>query len=274
MRILVATDLSEAADAALLDGTSRASARDALGVVHVLPPALAKSPPNERRIAAIRQRIGRVVERPHEVFVEAGWAHAEIVRRAGAWHADLVVVGAHGLSGEGEHVGGVAARVVRNAPCDVLVVRPTVARGWVLAATDLADPALHAIFAAAEEARRRGARLEVVQARGFLDIEATYLLELGSPSLGAHRRRSAVADERLAGVLERAGVDATSKILDKPPAAAVVRRASLIGAELIVVGAPLKTGLARLSFGGVAEKVIRAAPCSVLAVRRRPAEAA
>jgi nucleotide-binding universal stress UspA family protein len=49
---------------------------------------------------------------------------AEIVRHAREHHADLVVVGTHGRTGLRRAVmGSVAERVVRSAPCPVLVAR-------------------------------------------------------------------------------------------------------------------------------------------------------
>lgn len=77
----------------------------------------------------IRQSI------PIEVRVRSGWPFtagkrpaAEIVQAAEEWAVDLVVMGTHGHTGL-DHVflGSTAERVVRHAPCPVLVVR---ARRW------------------------------------------------------------------------------------------------------------------------------------------------
>jgi nucleotide-binding universal stress UspA family protein len=50
-------------------------------------------------------------------------------------------------------------------------------------------------------------------------------------------------------------------------ATAIVDLASDIGADLVVVGTAHRTGVSRLVFGSVAEKVARTAPCPVLVVR-------
>jgi nucleotide-binding universal stress UspA family protein len=52
-----------------------------------------------------------------------------------------------------------------------------------------------------------------------------------------------------------------------PPAAMLVKLASDLSADLIVVGTHGRTGIDRLMFGSVAEKVVRTAPCPVLTVR-------
>jgi nucleotide-binding universal stress UspA family protein len=52
-----------------------------------------------------------------------GRADAEIVDRAKATHADLIVMGTHGRSGLAHALlGGVTDRVVKHAPCPLLIV--------------------------------------------------------------------------------------------------------------------------------------------------------
>jgi nucleotide-binding universal stress UspA family protein len=58
--------------------------------------------------------------------VTSGRAYVEIVDRAREWKADLVLLGARGVTSlEEVIVGGTAESVVREAPCSVLVTRPT-----------------------------------------------------------------------------------------------------------------------------------------------------
>jgi nucleotide-binding universal stress UspA family protein len=53
-----------------------------------------------------------------------GGPHVEIVRLAQQMRADLIVIGAHGTSGQKPPLmGSVAEKVVRQAPCSVLTVR-------------------------------------------------------------------------------------------------------------------------------------------------------
>jgi nucleotide-binding universal stress UspA family protein len=57
--------------------------------------------------------------------VRAGDPYVEVVRFATEVHADLVVVGTHGRTGLRHAVlGSVAERVVRHAPCTVVVAKP------------------------------------------------------------------------------------------------------------------------------------------------------
>lgn len=57
------------------------------------------------------------------------------------------------------------------------------------------------------------------------------------------------------------------RVIRGDAAAAVVGFAHETGAELLVVGTKGRSGLARLALGSVAERVVRNAPCPVLAVR-------
>ena len=59
-----------------------------------------------------------------EEIVVAGKAHREIVRIAGEWCADLIVLGVHGRSAVGRALfGSTVEPVVRHAECPVLTVR-------------------------------------------------------------------------------------------------------------------------------------------------------
>jgi nucleotide-binding universal stress UspA family protein len=279
MRVLVATDLSDAADVALREGVALAPGpRDALAVVHPLPPlpflkaGLPQLGDDAARLSArasqaVHKRMRSVVGNRAEVFIENVVDYEAILGRAEAWGTDVIVIGSHGRSGLARAFGGLVEQVLRHARCSVLVARPSVARGWVLAASGQSDPSFHAITAAAAEARRRRAQLEVVHSLGFLDVEVRYLVELGTASVHPTPLVFDAATGELSDCVARLNIHATCKVLDRPEAAAIVGEAEALGAELVVVGARGRTGLNLLFLGRVAEKVALAAPCSVLVVR-------
>ncbi|WP_437836022.1 universal stress protein [Sorangium sp. So ce1153] len=61
-----------------------------------------------------------------ESSVRRGDARRAIVREAARWKADLIIMGTHGRSGISRALlGSVAESVMRSAPCDVLVARPS-----------------------------------------------------------------------------------------------------------------------------------------------------
>ena len=77
--------------------------------------------------------------------------------------------------------------------------------------------------------------------------------------------------DRLAGSATHGIARVTGHLRIGSPAVEIVDLASDIGADLIVVGTDHRTGVSRLVFGSVSEKVARTAPCPVLIVRPKAA---
>ena len=291
MKILCAYDFGDASVEALEQAKAEAkSTGGTLGLCHVMPvlyeaepffsqfkqdAALDVTAAEAETRRAINDKVRSVLgDQPAEVFVEKGVPYAEILRRAETWGADLVVVGSHGRGGIARALlGSVAERVVRHAHGSVLVARPVRTSGVVLAATDLSEASLPVVEAAARAAERRNARLVVVTA---VDWSYAALGSIAGAPFGATpvvpppetqiEVRSAM-HETMKRELERVGATGEAQVIEGSPASAVAEQAETLGAELVVVGTHGRTGFARLALGSVAERVVRAAPCSVLVVR-------
>jgi nucleotide-binding universal stress UspA family protein len=290
-KILVATDLSEPADEAVRQAHQRAERAGAeLAVCHVVRDELRANPlfpqlnqlgamraplDRERQLGAVVERVSMLTARSPEgfaVFVEEGIPHAAIVARAEAWGADLVVVGSYGSTGLARVLlGSVAQKVARHAHGAVLVARPHERTAEIVVGTDFSDPALPAVHAAADEARRTGARVTMVHA-----IEPIAMLP-GPMDAGAAAPMGALASglkeledlsrNRLAAALEECRIPGEAVLTYGSAAATLVRIAEERRADLMVVGTKGRTGLRRALLGSVAETVLGAAPCSVLVVR-------
>ncbi len=292
-RIVCASDLSEGADEAIRQAGILSHAYGAsLEVLHVTSspdgrhPALTRLRRHLRARAAFeaareqarKELISRVdslagaSSSEAKALVVEGAPHAAIVHRADELGADLIVVGSKGATGLGmQHLGEVAERVVRHARCSVLVARRGPRSGKILAATDFSDRSLPAITSAAEEARRRGASLTVVhnvepEPDAFGPEVVATLLQLFSGDLKMESDRC--ARDRLLAALERLGVEGEAVITHGGASASILRLTGELPADLVVVGNSGSTGLANALVGSVAERVVRWAPCSVLAVRR------
>ena len=146
-RILVATDFSDAAEAALAYGRTLASQSGAaLDVLHVAPDLSAGVTglqgfaddlgrlQTETEEIARRDLRGRLTDHDrHDLSARAvvltGQRPAEVILRyAQDEHADLIVVGAQSRTGVAHLLlGSVAERVVRHATCPVLTVRGSAA---------------------------------------------------------------------------------------------------------------------------------------------------
>jgi nucleotide-binding universal stress UspA family protein len=139
-RILVPTDFSDPSAEAL--GTAIALAQQSgavVDLVHVaVEAAFALPPPVD--VASVPVDMSKVLEQATQVLaVEeervraaglrcetamlVGRPDAEIVARANATGAELIVMGTHGRSGLAHALlGSVAERVVQHSPCPILIV--------------------------------------------------------------------------------------------------------------------------------------------------------
>jgi universal stress protein A len=140
--IVVPTDFSEYAEHAFAWALGLATDRKAkIVLVHAVHPTTYYAFPEtiyltdfaklqEELMADAQKRLVEFMARKEapgvtvETRVVVGEAVSEICQVATHEHADLIVMGSHGRTGL-SHVllGSVAERVVRHAPCPVLVVR-------------------------------------------------------------------------------------------------------------------------------------------------------
>ena len=288
MRVLIASDLSEASDFAVQQGVHMA-AGGPLAVCHVMPEPLTHAllaqdyESDLRKQLELQPRIGealrgqwsRLVPRAEpalEIFIEMGSAYEQILRRADEWHAELIVIGTHGRSGlKRLLLGSVADQVVRAAHCPVLVARAP-REGAVLAATDFTDPALPAIEAAATEAARRGRKLVVMHAmEAAREGDAAMGLLGALPALDTPETRAArraLASQIINSALSRLHAQGEIVIAEEDVLTETLRLAESLPAELIVVGTHGRKGLSRVVLGSRASSVIESAPCSVLVTRQ------
>jgi type II secretory ATPase GspE/PulE/Tfp pilus assembly ATPase PilB-like protein/nucleotide-binding universal stress UspA family protein len=132
-RILVPCDFSRFSDAAIQRACDLAMTLDAgLHLLHVVaePGFLGTAEPQEDRLRHARERLEQQLQ-PHVVVqlcveraVVAGAPHREICRYAKEHDIDLIVMGTHGRTGLAHvAIGSVAEKVLRGAPCPVLIVR-------------------------------------------------------------------------------------------------------------------------------------------------------
>ncbi len=81
---------------------------------------------SRRLLDEMVESVDDLANAPHHEVVKGGVAHVSIVERAKAIGAELIVMGTHGRSGLSHLLmGSVAEKVLRAAPCPVLVVRDT-----------------------------------------------------------------------------------------------------------------------------------------------------
>jgi nucleotide-binding universal stress UspA family protein len=292
-RILVATDLSEAADEALRQAHEWALAAGAsFEVCHIVANPMRSNPLFPQRSATQATEFTDLMERAQVVvgtrvatitgreasavttLVDDGVPYARVVQLAEDRHVDVLVVGSHGYTGLRQALlGSVADKIVRYAHCAVLVARPQPTRTHaVVAASDFSDPAYPALEAGAQEAKRRGGKLTMMHC---LEGETAIVDPMGgimgvgvatrAPEVTAQLKKN--AREKLHEAFVHFGAEGESLVVEGNAARAIVHAAETHAAELVCLGTHGRTGLRRLLLGSTAELVVKAAPCSVLVVR-------
>ena len=136
----------------------------------------------------------------------------------------------------------------------------------IVVGVDGSSGADRALQFALEEAKRRGARLDVVLAWGLLDQPGVPEKAVFDPGFEEDDARAIIA-----AALERVGADPDVEthlvpVLDLP-ARALLDQAR--GADLVVVGARGLGGFRGLLLGSVSQQVVNHAPCPVVIVRER-----
>lgn len=146
--ILVATDFSPPADAAVLRAADLSRRYDApLTLVYVYQPVTYGGPPEahvlstplqmgdlmaafEQRLLAAKHVAEAAGARNVQTKLLMGPVATEITDYAAARGLDLIAIGTHGRTGLSRFLlGSVAEKVVRTAPCPVLVARLDETRG-------------------------------------------------------------------------------------------------------------------------------------------------
>jgi nucleotide-binding universal stress UspA family protein len=288
-KILVPTDFSENAQAALESATSLARSFGAsIHLLHVVQmpvlPTFPEAAPvvpvtfwQELREHALRNlekqkaRLGTAGVRCEIEVIEdvPGFAIAAAAKRA---QADLIVMGSRGLTGV-KHVvfGSVAERTVRTAPCPVLTVKAEAGAlqlRTILVAMDFSPSALKALELAQDLAKRAGPAHVILLHAYYIPVELEqYLVEKGEPALEKLSKSVTQELENALARLKQAGISAEYIASRGAPDQLVVELAKQRKVDLIAMGTHGRRGLSHLLLGSVAERVVRTAECAVLTTR-------
>jgi nucleotide-binding universal stress UspA family protein len=210
--------------------------------------------------------------------IQEGRAAEVILARAAALAADLIAIGARGLSALGEfRLGGTAHKVAAHAGCAVLIAQPSAQAqlSRVVVAVDGSSEAQRAVEWACALALPRGSEVAVV---GIAEVVGNF------PAASVHEQGYArgadlaliqrallhTAETNVWAALDRlhiSGAQIRPIVRTGQPAAKIVRIAQEQDADLLIIGACGQTRAEPFPLGGVAEKLVRFAPCSVLVAR-------
>jgi nucleotide-binding universal stress UspA family protein len=281
-RILCPTDFSPGAQQAVNMGIQIAARTGAdLVIAHVfhVPPIAFASPQlvlasaiHEAKEHAGRDLDGAVAEasaqlaRPATATMRHGVPWAEIVALLAEQAFDLCVIGTQGRTGLARVVlGSVAEKVVRHAPCSVVVVRPEntmKAFQHVLVPTDFSTTAAYALELAESLVSPEG-RITLLH---MLEVAGPYPGELPEADAAALDHRATAALRELAASRRTVPIATVCRV-GWPGVQILAALDEDRSIDLVAMGSRGRTGIMRALIGSVAEKTVRYAHCPVVVAR-------
>lgn len=289
-RIMVATDMSllarhaEARSAMLV----RELGSERLDVLHIqdsstLGSLLGQGFPE----GAASRQIAETARVLHEnygieiatMILDAGRAHAGIVRHAAAMEAGLVVLGAHGGSFIRKmFVGSTVDRVLRQLDRPVLIVKREARSSYrqVLVAVDFSESSRRGVEIALQLAPN--ARITVLHTFEA-PLEARMRFEeVSQDTIFAYRAQLGTQkDKELREFIsgwQRAGPPLAPIVEFGPAAATIAAKAASLEADLVVIGKHGQSAWEDMLLGSVTRQVIQEVECDVLVAEQTGTDSA
>lgn len=278
-RILCPVDFSEASAHAIDHATAMAQwYRSSITALHVHGQHDASGPELTRLCDAVRASFSRALAAGiHvDVVIDSGKPARQILERAAALPAGLIVMGTHGAGGfERFILGSVAERVLRQASCPVLTVPPraqatsTLPFRHLLCAVDLSEGSAATLAHACSLASESGARitaLHVIEWPWEESVTATDTLPPAQAAALIEYRRYLEhgAKTRLESLLGAAPCVPAIRTLFGRPYVELLSVAAELSVDLIVMGVGRRSPLNVTVFGSTTSQVVRRATCPVL----------
>jgi len=235
----------------------------------------------EAQLADRRLTVRRFVgdDKVAIVVREGTDTRGEILKEAAACRASLIVMGTHGRSGL-EHMllGSIAEKVLRKAPCPILVVPPHAEMVEVTAspvfkrivcAVDFSASSLLAVNWALELAQEADAKLTLLHSIEFPVALREVVFSTDADADRLHAAAEAEYLRRLRALVParaRMYCTLTTSVNEGKPAREIARVAAAEHADLIVMGVQGRGAVEVMVFGSNTHEVIRGAACPVLVV--------
>lgn len=198
-----------------------------------------------------------------ETLVDFGVPFDKINRQADKQDANVVIMGVREAAGDDPGgLGSTAREVRRRANKPVWIVKPGTAPPVckVLCPVDLSDPSGRALQNAIHLSRRFQAELTVLTAIPL----SGYHSRMGDSVSEAEESR---VFERFLQRFDFHNVRTTNLIRRGKPQEEILKVVDEQESDLLVAGSEGRTGLGRVWAGGVAKRVAREMPCSMITVR-------
>jgi nucleotide-binding universal stress UspA family protein len=284
-RILCAVDFSRPAQAAFEHALALSRDRNAeLTAVHAVPLSERYNWRARERIAktAALRAAAEAVGVRLRVSEQHGDPAGVILLHANARRFDLIVVGTRAWIGvERLRTGSIAEQVTQRAKCPVLIVpmsedrrEPLASFRHILCPVDFTRGS-EAALGHALQMSMDGSRLTLLHVSRALDPTSASRYAYHFSVSGYARRLHQDAWGRLQDVVPleaRTTADIRARVVSGRPATEIVRIASEVSADIIVMGVTSRGVVGRKIIGSTASRVIRTAGRPVLAVPERVLE--
>lgn len=210
-----------------------------------------------------------------EVVVSDQPAYLAVATEAVRREADLAIVGKRTSRGAvGPLLGSVSAKLVRDCPCDVCVVKPggELPSRRILIATNLGEVGDLAVATGAGLAREFDAELHLVHA---FPMSLQVQFEGGDAEADYVRSRRAEITATLETQLREAGAPegAGIHVGVSSPTSAILAAVERFDPDLTVMGAVARRGLPRLVIGNTAARLLARIDGSIFVVKLGAADA-
>lgn len=278
-QILVASDLTAYSDrafdrAAMLAEENRAAIRFIHAVApNALPESYVKTEIREAQRYLEQEVKGSGIDRRLDVSITVGRGNADeaILEEAEAIQADLIVMGlSHDTALTNIFRGTTIEKVVRSAPCPVLVVKTRPWRRYqqIAIAVDLAEPsrcALDVAFAAIQNGQ-----FTVIHVNESISSSRDTETIGGPAEIERHHQIKDLIAARIAarGRDELTSDNTPNLIIETGKASkALQEQIASLGPDLVVLGTHGRSGVPKFFLGSVAEMLLETLPQDLLVVR-------
>lgn len=241
--------------------------------MHLLLPTMPDIEEKRRELAESRLREWMRGHAPDaELLMVAGRAWSEITQVAREQSVGLLLVGrGDDDEGLGMVFGSTCERVVRHAPCPVLVLahggRPLASCGGsVMLCTDRSDSSVSSFSAAVAYARLRQAPLLLVCAEDPLALPGQHEYEIFHEEIDAKREAHERALREFRANHLPADAEVVTRVIEGAPHRALCRLAVRHHVRLLVLANHGRSAWQRALIGSTTERVVRQASSPVLVV--------
>ena len=286
-RILVATDFSSSAEAALKQAVWLARHSSAqVELVNTIPDLsmslywgthernMNQQELRDRSETKMRRMIVDLGAMDLNVKFHTliGEPFVEITRAAQAEAYDLVLAGTRGLDKLDQFfIGSTAKRLIRKCPTSVWIVKPghVVPPKVVLAATDFSDIGSKAVKEGLMIAQQSSAEFHLLHIVDSKDVPDDLISKVPNGS-SLRQEINEEASRRLEEFLDSLAIDRTQiqvHLSWGTPWQEIRRISRHQAADIIVIGTVGRSGIKGLLLGNTAEKVLDTCDCSILTVK-------